>query len=333
MQFLTSVRLPDFPQKISLQSQILTLGSCFSENIGAKLETYKFQVLANPFGIIFNPLSIFTVLEKTLNYTNFEGSKIIQNQEIWAHYDVHSRLSDLSQEKLLNNLQKAQQNTFDWFAKIDKNPSENFLILTFGTAYIHRLKSSGEVVANCHKMPTHLFEKKLLSVSEIIGNFEKIASLLFRKKLTIILTVSPVRHIKEGLSENSISKSILRVACHELSEKFSNIYYFPSYELVLDELRDYRFYTADLIHPNEIAITYIFEKFSESFFAESAKNFVKKWQKIQRGLSHNPQFNYTKSHQNFLKKLLGKVQNIKEVDTLEECRFLEKQLELLKLEG
>jgi hypothetical protein len=191
-------------------------------------------------------------------------------------------------------------------------PQTSNLILTFGTSFIYKLLNPQVYVANCHKMPKNLFEKELLSVKDICRGF----AVLYRElkeinpNLRIILTVSPVRHTKDGMAENQVSKSILRAACHYLTTDYEDVEYFPSYEIMMDDLRDYRFYKPDMIHPNEVAEQYIFEKFSETYFDENLKDFIKKWQPIQKALAHRPFDEKSESHQKFLKKLLKDLQEI-----------------------
>ncbi len=324
--FTTTVELPLFLQKITLNTPILSLGSCFADAMGQKLTENKFQIQNNPFGVIFNPISIYKILEISLKNTIFDAQKIIQNQEIWAHYDVHSKMSALSKSQLLENIKIAQHQIQFFFEKPAQNQAHRFLILTFGTAYVYRLKSQRSVVANCHKMPATLFEKTLLSVDEICTKFDKIYALLEPQNSTIILTVSPIRHLRETLPNNQVSKSILRIACHKLRQNYENVVYFPSYEIMMDELRDYRFYAADLIHPNEMAFDYIFDKFSGIALTNSAQDFIKKWAKIRMALAHRPQFEHSISYQNLLIKLLEKVQNITEVNVEQELAEIQQKI-------
>jgi hypothetical protein len=303
--FRTTFSISESDNKISLNSQILTLGSCFADVVGNQLVNNKLQVSVNPFGTLFNPLSIFKILSPT--YTQADERLYVQNSEAWVHYDFHSQFSSNTSGELQ---QIINQKLGDIHSHLI--PQTSNLILTFGTSFIYKLLNPQVYVANCHKMPKSLFEKELLSVKDICRGF----AVLYRElkeinpNLRIILTVSPVRHTKDGMAENQVSKSILRAACHYLTTDYEDVEYFPSYEIMMDDLRDYRFYKPDMIHPNEVAEQYIFEKFSETYFDENLKDFIKKWQPIQKALAHRPFDEKSESHQKFLKKLLKDLQEI-----------------------
>lgn len=307
---------------ISLQNPILLLGSCFSDHIGRLLQENKFSALPNPFGVIYNPISIFSLLENSIVGKSSLDDFFLQREEIWYHYDFHSAISALKKEDLEKQiLEKYKQvNHFFSFAN-----TATFLILTMGTAFVYELKGKEKIVANCHKMPSLLFEKRLLSAENIVKEFEKLYGIL-PKNLHIILTVSPVRHIKDTIPLNAVSKSVLRLACHQIAEEFENVSYFPAYELMIDDLRDYRFYEADMLHPNLQAITYIFHKFVEMYLDTSARTFLKKWEKIYKSLQHKPFYPHTSAHQQFLKHLLHQLEAITEVEVSEEIHQVKRQM-------
>lgn len=293
MEFRTVLALKpdDFP-KISLQSPLLSIGSCFAERIGLRLAEAKFAVQAQNLGTLFNPLSIFKLLDSGAIQQDW-AQGLCQNAEgIWHHYDFHSSLAALQAEALLQDialrlqaLQAAWQKT-------------HTLILTFGTAWVYSLQ--GQIVANCHKMPAKLFEKRLLRLEEITEAFEAI----YTKDKNYLLTVSPVRHLKEGLPQNQVSKSLLRLACHLLAERYPNVYYFPAYELLLDDLRDYRFYEADMLHPNLQAENYIWERFLEVCTDAPTRLTIQQWQRLRQSLAHRPFHPQSPGHKQFLEKLL-----------------------------
>jgi hypothetical protein len=312
---------PAYPQ-ISLQNPILLLGSCFSDNIGTLLKENKFTVLPNPFGVIYNPISIFNLLESSILGKPRLDDFFLQREEVWYHYDFHSEISTLKKEDLEKQiLEKFKQvNHFFSFSN-----ATTFLILTLGTAFVYELKGKEKIVANCHKMPSSLFEKRLLSPESIVKEFEKLYGIL-PKNLHILLTVSPVRHIKDTIPLNSVSKSVLRLACHQIAEEFENVSYFPAYELMIDDLRDYRFYEADMLHPNSQAITYIFHKFVEMYLDASAQTFLKKWEKIYKSLQHKPFYPHTSAHQQFLRHLLQQLEAITEVEVSEEIHRVKQQM-------
>jgi hypothetical protein len=302
--FRTTFSIPESKHKISLNTKILTFGSCFADAVGNQLKINKLQTEVNPFGTLFNPLSIFKILSPT--YTQADERLYVQNQEAWVHYDFHSQFSDDTKE----NLKTTLVNTF---AKVQSSMlNAQCLVLTLGTSLIYKLLNPQVYVANCHKMPKNLFEKELLSVKDICKSFAILHQELTTNnpELRIILTVSPVRHTKDGMAENQVSKSILRAACHYLTTDYENVEYFPAYEVMMDDLRDYRFYKPDMIHPNEVAEEYIFERFLETYFEQNLKDFVKTWQPIRKALNHRPFNEKSASHQQFLRKLLADLERV-----------------------
>jgi hypothetical protein len=316
--FRTTFTIPEAKHKISLHTPILTLGSCFADMVGNQLKDNKLEVDINPFGTLFNPLSIFKILSPT--YIQADERLYVQNPEAWVHYDFHSQFSGNTEEELSNTL-------IDKIAKTQSSRLEaQSLILTFGTSFIYKLLQPQTYVANCHKMHKSLFEKELLSVKDICKSFAILYKELkeINPNLRIILTVSPVRHTKDGMAENQVSKSILRAACHYLTTDYQDVEYFPSYEIMMDDLRDYRFYKSDMIHPNEVAEQYIFDRFSETYFDDNLKDFIKKWQPIRKALNHRPFNEKSVSHQQFLRKLLEDLEVISDLvnvgEEMEEVR-------------
>jgi len=319
--FRTTFQIPPSKFKISLDSQTLTMGSCFADVVGNQLINNKLDVLINPFGTLFNPLSIFKILSPS--YQEADERLYVENQKVWFHYDFHSQFMSNSKENL------KQQINQTIFAINCQLPTTNHLIITFGTAFAYKLLNPQIHIANCHKMPGSLFEKELLNVKEICGSFAIFHAALkdMNPDVKVILTVSPVRHTKDGVAENQVSKSILRVACHYLSTDYEDVEYFPAYEIMMDDLRDYRFYKSDLIHPNEVAEQYIFEKFMETYFDENLKDFIKEWASIQTSLTHRSFNEKSENHQVFLKKLLGDLIKIaQKVDVREEVNFVRQKI-------
>ena len=306
MNFRTEFLIPQSKHKIALGNQVVTLGSCFSEVVGSHLKANKLQVSANALGTMFNPLSIFKVLTLALTKQQPDQRLYLQEDELWFHYDFHSSMVGTSQEDLAQKLAVALNTLRENLQTAD------FLIITFGTAFVHQLNSLPVFVANCHKQPSHLFAKDLLSVKDVCKAFGALHRLMAQTQLKakIVLTVSPVRHTREGIPQNQVSKSILRAACHYLVTDYQDIEYFPSYEIMVDDLRDYRFYEADLIHPSKLAESYIFDKFSATYFDEQFKDFVEDWQGISKALAHRPFNPQTEAHQKFLKKILSELERL-----------------------
>ncbi|WP_428742579.1 GSCFA domain-containing protein [Tenacibaculum sp.] len=303
MIFQTQIPLKKQPHhQIDYHSNLLLLGSCFSENIGNQLSYYKFQSKQNPFGILFHPKAIELLITNSINQKEYTEDAIFFHNERWHCFEAHSALSSPSKEELLSNLNNNVNSTF----KQLKDASH--VIITLGTAWVYREIATDTLVANCHKIPQKKFLKELLSIDEILESLEAINSLVqsLNKDISIIYTVSPVRHIKDGFIENQRSKAHLLSAIHQVVEPRKKVYYFPSYEIMMDELRDYRFYAEDMIHPNQTAINYIWEKFSETWFTEDTLKVMKEVETIQKGLTHKPFNPNSEAHLLFLEKLQQK---------------------------
>ncbi len=307
----------------SINSKTLTLGSCFSDVVGNYLSVNKMTCMANPFGNVYNISSIGKILEGVSKKTRNIEDTIIQNDGVFFDYNYHSEIRDSSKTGLLEKINELNFATAEFLQKSD------YLILTLGTSWVYTLKKTGEIVSNCHKQNANLFTKKLLSEKEHLDIFQNIYASIkkINPALKIILTVSPVRHIKDSLQLNSVSKSILRSLCYSITTSFKDVYYFPSYEIMIDDLRDYRFYKSDLIHPNQQAEKYILDIFSETYFDQNLKDFISEWQKIMAGLGHRPFNPKSETHQTFLKKLLIKIQSFEnQIDISTEKEIIERQM-------
>jgi len=282
--FFTSVEIPPAKEQISYQHKLMLLGSCFSENIGMKLKEAFFQVDVNPFGVLYNPLSISTSLNRLIENKGFSLSDIFEYQSLWHCFFHSSLFSDVSPEKTLYKI----KTRFDASCSFLKNT--DFLLLTFGTAWIYENRETKTVVSNCHKLPSQNFNRRILSIKEIVDHFTLLIDQLqhLNPSLHIIFTVSPIRHWKDGAHENNLSKSILLLSVEELQRKFDNLDYFPAYEIQLDELRDYRFYAPDMQHPSDTAINYIWEKFSDTYFSEQTKRIKQRTEHLTSLLNHRP---------------------------------------------
>ena len=307
MQLQTQISLKkETRNAIDYTSKILLLGSCFSENIGDKLSYYKFQTNLNPFGILFHPKAIENLITNAINEKVYTTDDLTFQNERWHCFDAHSNLSTTTKEELLDNLNTAISST-------NKQVQEaTHISITLGTSWVYRFIETDTIVANCHKIPQKKFLKELLSVDEITASLAAIIVLLkaINKNIKILFTVSPVRHLKDGFVENTQSKAHLITAIHNILSK-DYAFYFPSYEIMMDELRDYRFYAQDMIHPNNTAIDYIWEKFADTWFSENSKATIKEVEVIQKGISHRPFNEKSEQHQQFLKKLEIKKDKIK----------------------
>lgn len=300
MKFHTEIpfQKQEFNQ-IDYNSKVLFLGSCFSENIAAKFSYFKLQSLVNPFGILFHPKAIETFIANTINEKEYTASEVFHHNEQWHCFDAHSRLSSIAENDLLEALNTSIKQTYEYLK------TTSHIILTFGTSWIYRLIETDRYVANCHKVPQKKFLKELFSVEQIHDSLAAIDALIrtINPEITIINTVSPIRHLKDGFVENSISKSHLISGVHEVVASNKRQFYFPSYELIMDELRDYRFYTEDMLHPNQVAIDHIWERFKSVWIAEEAFDTLKEIDGIQKGISHRPFHPNSDAHQSFLDQL------------------------------
>ncbi|WP_053991734.1 GSCFA domain-containing protein [Mangrovimonas sp. TPBH4] len=300
MKLQTEIPLnPQQHNLIDYNSRLILLGSCFVENIGEKLAYFKFQNTLNPFGILFHPLAIESLLLNTLNDKAYSEEDVFFHNEQWHCYAAHSKLSASSKDDLLQNLNLAIQQTKQALE------ASSHIVITLGTAWVYRLVENDEVVVNCHKVPQKKFKKELLSVDTIAESLQAMVALTksVNPKVSVIFTVSPVRHLKDGFVENAQSKAHLISAVHQVVEPRSQTYYFPSYEIVMDELRDYRFYAEDMVHPNPTAINYVWERFKKVWLHDSTEPMMKMVDTVQKGMMHRPFNPNSEAHQEFLKLL------------------------------
>ncbi len=319
MDFKTTLPTKKLETPIDLADSIMLAGSCFAEHIGIKLERYRFPAMINPFGIIFNPVSLCNNLQNCLEKKLPSNDLFIQNQEVWYHYQLHTDFAALDLESLKNKIEN------QWKATQQFLNNSKYLILTFGTAWVYRLNKNQALVANCHKIPSKAFKKELLKIKEIKSAFTDLFNIL-PKNIEVILTVSPVRHLKDTLELNSVSKATLRLACHELQAAFENVHYFPAFELLIDDLRDYRFFTADMLHPTPQAIDYVWEQFLNSCISAEAQEFIQYFEKIILQIEHRPNAPQTAAHQKFLQKLLMQLNAIKKVKVDDLIREVENRI-------
>lgn len=312
MQFRTQIPISKSNSPIDYNSKILSIGSCFAENMAKKFDYFKFQNETNPFGIIFNSVSIEKLFERICKEQWFEEKDVFFHNERWHSFDVHSDLSNADRQELLETLNKGILET-------NKQLKEaTHIIITFGTSWIYRNLEKDEVVANCHKIPQKQFSKELLSIEVIQKSIQNTieAIQVLNPNINFIFTISPVRHIKDGFVENQLSKSHLFTALHQVlkthNSKLIAHNYFPSYEIMMDELRDYRFYNEDMLHPNQIAIDYIWKLFSENYISQESLTTMQEVDEIQKSLRHRSFNPESEQHQKFLDKLQQKINLLQE---------------------
>ncbi|SHN30380.1 GSCFA family protein [Cyclobacterium lianum] len=301
--FRTEFSIDPSPHPIRHSDRLITMGSCFSEVIGEKLTQSKFPVLVNPFGIIYNPISIFELLSLSLRLQKPETNLYLSRHGRNYHFQFHSRIHARSREDLEDLIQRRLQEVYQMFSKCSQ------LMITLGTAFVFRHLSTGRIVANCHKQPSKQFQKERLSLDQILAAFDNCYRPLKKcnPDIRIVLTVSPVRHVKDGIPQNQVSKSLLRLFCDEVVKRYEDIYYFPAYELQMDDLRDYRFYKDDLIHPNATAENYIWEKFRATFFEQHTLDILSDLDQVRKNLNHRPFDPLSEAHFHFLNHLLQKI--------------------------
>lgn len=308
MNLQTNIPLkPQEHHQIDYSSKLMLMGSCFSENIGSKFEYHKFQSEVNPFGILFHPIAIENLIIRSINEDFYTEEEVVHQNEIYSCFDAHSKLNSPTKDALLDNLNIQLKLTSQYLHSV------SHIIITLGTAWVYRYIASDRIVANCHKIPQKQFLKELLPIDDIVASLENIVALVrsVNPEVSFIFTVSPVRHLKDGFVENNQSKAHLLAAIHQIVEPRKQLFYFPSYEIMMDELRDYRFYNQDMIHPNDVAIDYIWEKFKAVWLTEDAILTSQKVASIQAKKRHRPFNPNSEAHQKFLANFQLEIEAIK----------------------
>jgi hypothetical protein len=325
--FRTELTIAPQERLLPRTARVLTVGSCFADSIGERLRLNKVNVLVNPFGTVFQPLALAQLLRAAAGEAQDWQQHVVEARGRWQSYDFHSTIGADSPVELLQTIQETVSRVGEFVRSADA------VVLTLGTAWAYRLRETGELVSNLHKLPASLFEKELLTADEIVNSLAEVHALLRRlnPNIRIILTVSPVRHIKDTLPLNAVSKSVLRVACHYLSELLPNVSYFPAYELLTDDLRDYRFYAADMLHPSEVAEDYIWERFTRAYFDADFGRFRKEWGAVRQSLGHRPLHIGAPEHRTFLDQTRERLERLTSqgVDVRQELRDVQRQLAAL----
>ena len=305
-------------------ARVLTVGSCFADSIGTRLRLNKVNALVNPFGTVFQPLALAQLLRAAAGEEQDWQQHVVEARGRWQSYDFHSTIGAESPVELLQLIQETVSRVGEFVRTADT------VVLTLGTAWAYRLRETGELVSNLHKLPASLFEKELLTADEIVNGLAEVHALLRRANpgIRIVLTVSPVRHVKDTLPLNAVSKAVLRVACHYLSELLPGVSYFPAYELLTDELRDYRFYASDMLHPSEVAEDYIWDKFARAYFDADFGRFRKEWAAVRQSLGHRPLHLGAPEHRTFLDQTAERLERLSSqgVDVRQELRDVQRQL-------
>jgi len=299
-QFRTEVEAPEFPFDINHRSAVTLLGSCFAENMGELMTSVKINKLVNPFGILFNPFSIMNALERMLNNRPYEESDLLLVGDHWVSLDHHGRFNKKEKGEALESINSSLKLGRAQLLNAD------VVFITLGSSWVYQHIQQERVVANCHKIPNKEFKKRLLTQQEVHLILRHIPELFRAKKLKakIVFTVSPVRHWKDGAIENQRSKAQLLSAVHAVVDEFESCHYFPTYEYMMDDLRDYRFYATDMLHPSPQAIEYVWQKFQSSFFSDETRIICKEISAVMQAASHRPLDPESNSFQRFLRKQL-----------------------------
>jgi len=308
MQLITPVSIAKSPNPISYASEILSLGSCFAENISEKLEYFKFRNVVNPFGILFSPDAIEKFIAYAVSGKVFSEADVFFHNERWHCFDAHSDLSDPDRQRLIADLNHRISSARE------KMATATHFIITPGTAWVYRKIDTDALVANCHKVPQREFSKEWLSPDAVCASVRSIIDRILELNPTarIIFTISPVRHLKDGIIQNQMSKSNLISGLHQALQGMPNCHYFPSFEIVMDELRDYRFYASDMMHPNQLAIDYIWEKFVAAWISASEYETMQEVDGIRKALAHRPFNPDSEQHRKFLESLEKRIGQIRE---------------------
>lgn len=322
MDFRTLMNIKPFAKKMTYDSKVVSLGSCFSTEMGNRLLDRKYDVLLNPLGIAFNPLSIAMQIERSLDLDFFKEDDFFCRDGIWRSFLLHSDFSgDLQNTiRVANN---ALHDANDYLKKTD------FLLLTFGSAFVYRHKEKNFIVANCHKEDADVFKRELTTVDEITSVYNRLIDriLCINPNVCIVMTVSPIRHLRDGLEENSLSKATLRLAINELVKQYKErVEYFPSYEIMMDDLRDYRFYAEDMLHPSSVAVDYIFEKFSDATMSVDQVALMRRVEKIMDGVNHRMSDPKSAGSKQFAAKL---IMNMNELTDRYRVDFKREKMDLI----
>ena len=321
MNLQTKVIIPKASFEISHQSKILLMGSCFSGNIGSKLIDNKFSVNVNPFGILYNPISIYNAVKRMLDKVSFSQQDFIHYNDCYHSLMHHGSFSNTNLDKAIDHV-NAKFNM-----ATNQLDNSDILLFSFGTSYVFRWNESGEVVGNCHKIASDKFSRKRLSVEIIFFAWSKLINRIIASNpnVKILFTVSPIRHFKDGAHENQLSKAILHLSIDNLMQEFpENAFYFPAYEIVMDQLRDYRFYTDDMFHPTALTQNYIWDRFTDTYFTKETQEINMEWQKISKAISHRPINTNSDDYQQFLSRTISNIEAFEDKYTYLSC-FHEKQ--------
>lgn len=298
MKWYTEIEITPLKERINYRDEIFCLGSCFAGEIGAIMQNLRFNITVNPFGVLFNPGSVALAIRRLMSRSHFSEADLLKSGDIYKSFSHGSEFASLSKEEFLSKNNAILERASDNF----KN--SNWIILTLGTSWVYKLKKSGEIVSNCHKLPDSLFSRVLMEPDEIFADVDSCIKKNPGKRW--IITVSPVRHLKDGANGNQLSKARLLIATERLAKENENVFYFPAYEIFMDELRDYRFYASDMVHPSQESIQYIWQRFMKFVIDESSDKMIKQISDLNNLMNHRVLFPDSTEH----KKLLEKIESL-----------------------
>ena len=303
--FRTPVDIRESKFNLNYKKNTMMVGSCFTNYVGAKLQRYKFPVSLNPFGVLYNPESVRNALNTLMYEKYFEEKDLHQFNGRWLSFHHDTSFSGYDREKVLQDINTGIHAGNEWLA------NTHLLIITFGTARVYLHKKKNHIVSNCHKLPAREFNRYLLDINDIVESYRRLIGDLkkFNHNLHIIFTISPVRHWKDGAAGNQQNKAVLILAIKKLLEEFPELEYFPSYEILMDELSDYRFYAEDMIHPGDTAVNYIWDRFCDTYIKKSTQKLMEKIEAIVKAKTHRPFHPQSLEYQNFIKKQIEKTEH------------------------
>jgi hypothetical protein len=301
--YYTSVNIRPFSRKITYSDSLFFIGSCFSDEIAQKLLFHKFNVLSNPFGTLYNPVSIYQSLKRIVLKDKVQRGDFFLDGDIYKSFHFHSSIAGMNLNEVLDKTNSIIEASHDFL----KN--SNLLFITYGSSYVFEFKKTGQIVANCHKVPASEFHHRMLTDGEVLKMMQYTVECLrsFNPKLQIIFTVSPVRYLKYGSFENQVSKSLLFVSLSKILQQYADVFYFPAYEIFMDELRDYRFYASDMLHPSDDGVEHVWKRFKEALIEETEYELMKRIEEIKQACLHKPMFPQSTAYKSLRQNILSKI--------------------------
>ncbi len=306
--YYTPVNIAPFLRKITYNDTLFFIGSCFSNEIAQKLSFFKFNVFSNPFGTLYNPVSIYQSLLRIVNKERVHTADFFLDGDIYKSFHFHSSMAGINVDSVIENINTIIEASHEFLKK------SNFIFITYGTSFVFELKETGQMVANCHKVPASKFHHRMLTDKEVFKSITDTIECLrsINQQVDIIFTVSPVRYFKYGSFENQVSKSLLFVSLHKILQQYTNIYYFPAYEIFMDELRDYRYYASDMLHPSNDGIEHVWKRFKDALIEKSQHELMKQVEEIMQACMHKPMLPQSATYHSLRQNILSKIKKLEQ---------------------